>query len=66
MKEKKCAIIRNIQNKDIKTLWTCVSSELPSLVATKGAVFEDAMLFGLIEIHGCFGDRYFLELQGRL
>jgi len=24
-------------------------------VATKGAVFVNAMLLGLIEIHGCFG-----------
>lgn len=36
------------------------------MVATKDAVFEDAMLLGLIEIHGCFGGRYFLELWGRL
>jgi hypothetical protein len=65
MKQKEHAITRNIQNKDIKTLQICVSATMLTVVATKGAIVEDAMLLSLIEIHGCFGGRYFLELQGR-
>jgi hypothetical protein len=30
---------------------------VPTVVATKGAVFKDAVLLGLIEIYECFGGR---------
>jgi hypothetical protein len=36
-----------------------------TVVATKGAIFENAVLLSLIEIHGCFEGRCFLELQSR-
>jgi hypothetical protein len=36
-----------------------------TVVAINGAVFQDAMMFGLIEIHRRFGGSYFLELRGR-
>jgi hypothetical protein len=38
---------------------------VPTVLATKGTLYEDALLLGLIEIHGCFGGTYFLELRGR-